>query len=259
MGSGGGSSVDSEPSVRDPYTDPAKRAGSRTDATRMSGARKREEERLRRASFISGDASYVTGGGDIVRDSSGGGVLTRTGVQRAEASRQQELEALISRRQGGSGDPEAEKRQMAIEQLEKRKEQTLPGVLGVVSRMNIERQLADLKAGGTPQFGLSPTGTFITQGVTAKGGDVPLADAPNIQPMFGETRREQQPEMTPEVTPEVTPEIVPDDTILMGSRERGRRRTRGTRVGSGGTFETGYGVLLRGPSATAPSGSGRLS
>ena len=89
----------------------------------MSGARKREEERLKRASFVSGDQSYVTGGGNIVRDSSGGGVLTSTGVQRAEASRQQELETLISLRTGGQGDPEAGKRQMAIEQLEKRKEQ----------------------------------------------------------------------------------------------------------------------------------------
>jgi len=257
MGSGGGGGgVDSEPR-RDPYADPRKAAGSRTDATRMSGARKREEERLRRASFVSGDQSYATGGGDIVRDSSGGGVLTSVGVQRAEASRQQELETLISRRQGGSGDPEAGKRQMAIEQLEKRKEQTLPGFLGAVSRMNIERQLADLKAGGTPQFGLSPTGTFITQGVTPKGGDVPLADAPNIQPMFGDTRSESV--QTEEITPEVTEEIVPDDRTLMGGRERGRRRTRGTRAGGAGSFETGYGVLLRGLSATTASGSGRVS
>jgi len=53
MGSGGGGGgngggVDAEPR-RDPYADPRKAAGSRTDATRMSGARKREEERLKRS------------------------------------------------------------------------------------------------------------------------------------------------------------------------------------------------------------------
>jgi len=257
MGSGGGGGVDAEPR-RDPYADPRKAAGSRTDATRMSGVRKREEERLRRASFVSGDQSYVTGGGDIVRDTSGGGVLTRTGVQRAEASRQEELETLISRRQGGSGDPEAGKRQMAIEQLEKRKEQTLPGFLGAVSRMNIERQLADLKAGGTPQFGLSPTGTFITRGVTPQGQEAPGAAA-NIQPMFGAMGVDST--RTPEITPEVTEEFVPDDRTLMGAADRGRGRgeTRRTRVAGAGSLKTGYGVLLRGPRVTAPSGSGRLS
>ena len=242
MGSGGGSpGTDSEPR-RDPYADPRKAAGSRTDATRMSGARKREEERLRRASFVSGDQSYVTGGGNIVRDSSGGGVLTSVGVQRAEASRQEELETLISRRTGGQGDPEADKRQMAIQQLEKRKEQTLPGFLGAISRMNIERQLADLKAGGTPQFGLSPSGTFITQGVTPQGQETPSAAA-NIQPMFGAMGVDST--RTPEITPEVTEEFVPDDSTIMGGRERGRRRTRGTRVGGAGSLEEGYGVLLR--------------
>ena len=245
MGSGGGSpGTDAEPR-RDPFADPRKAAGTRTDATRMSGARKREEERLRRASFVSGDQSYVTGGGNIVRsERTGAGVLTRTGVQRAEASRQQELETLISLRTGGQGDPEAEKRQMAIEQLEKRKEQTLPGFLGAVSRMNIERQLADLRAGGTPQFGLSPSGTFITRGVTPQGQETPGAAA-NIQPMFGAMGVDST--RTPEITPEVTEEFVPDDATLMGAAERGRgrRRTRGTRVGGAGSLEEGYGVLLR--------------
>ena len=260
MGSGGGSpGVDAEPR-RDPYAEPGKAAGTRADATRMSGARKREEERLRRASFITGDQSYVTSGGNIVRSArTGAGVLTRTGVQRAEASRQQELETLISLRTDGQGDPEAEKRQMAIEQLEKRKEQTLPGFLGAVSRINIERQLADLRAGGTPQFGLSPSGTFITRGVTPQGQETPSAAA-NIQPMFP---TQQRSDTTPEVTPLVTPEIVPDDDDqarqVRGRGAAARRATRGTRVGGGGTFETGYGALLRGPRVTAPSGSGRLT
>lgn len=246
MGSGGGDKVASEPTRAGDFI-PGKAAGQRVDSTRaLSGAKKREEERLRRAGFMSGDASYVGGGGDIVRDSSGAGVLTAVGVQRAEASRQQELETLISQRQGGSGDPEAEKRAMAIQQLEKRKEQTLPGFLGAISRMNIERQLADLKAGGTPQFGMTAGGTFVTRGVTPEGTAAPLADAPNIQPMFGQTRQDdQRADVTPAVTPEVTPEIVPDDTMLMGARERGRRRTRGTRLGQAGDLEEGYGVLLR--------------
>ena len=249
MGSGGGNTgggADSKPTRSGDFIR-GKAAGQRVDSTRaLSGAKKREEERLRRAAFMSGDASYVGGGGDIVRDSSGAGVLTGVGIQRAEASRQIELETLISQRQGGSGDPEAEKRAMAIQQLEKRKEQTLPGFLGAISRMNIERQLADLKAGGTPQFGMTAGGTFVTRGVTPEGTAAPLADAPNIQPMFGQTRQDgQRADVTPAVTPEVTPEIVPDDTMLMGGRERGRRRTRGTRLGQAGEIEEGYGVLLR--------------
>lgn len=244
MGSGGG--TDSE-SRRDPFADRRKAAGSRTDATRMSGARKREEQRLQQAAFVSGDQSYVQGGGNIVRSATtGAGVLTGTGVQRAEASRQQELEALISRRQGGSGDPEAEKRAMAIQQLEKRMAQTLPGTLGVVARMNVERQLRDLRAGGTPQFGMTAGGTFLTRGVTPEGRSEPLADAPNIQPMFGQTR--QGADVTPEVTPVVTPEIVPDDAPLMGQPEpagRGLRRTRGTRLGQAGDPKNEYGALYR--------------
>lgn len=219
-------------------------------------APRREEQRLRQASFVTGDQSYVTGGGDIVRDSSGRGVLTGVGVQRAEASRQQDLETLISLRTGGEGDPAQEKRDMAIRQLEKRKEQTLPGFLGAISRMNIERQLADLRAGGTPQFGMTGSGNFVVRGATAAGDKTPGA-ATNIQPMFGAMGVEST--ITPEITPEVTEEFVPDDTTLMGGRERGRRRTRGTRAGGAGSFETGYGVLLRGPSATVPSGSGRLT
>lgn len=232
MGSGGGSpGTDAEPR-RDPYADPRKAAGTRTDATRMSGARKREEERLKRASFVSGDQSYVTGGGNIVRDSSGGGVLTSTGVQRAEASRQQELETLISLRTGGQGDPEAGKRQMAIEQLEKRKEQTLPGFLGAISRINIENQLKNLRAGGTPQFALSGSGTFVTRGVTPQGQASPGAAA-NIQPMFPS---QQRADVTPVVTPEITPEVVPDDAGegVIGTRTRGAgatRRRRSVRLG----------------------------
>ena len=249
MGSGGGNTgggADSKPTRSGDFIR-GKAAGMRTDSSRaLPGAKKREEERLRRSAFMTGDASYVRGGGDIVRDSSGAGVLTGVGIQRAEASRQIELETLISQRQGGSGDPEAEKRAMAIQQLEKRKEQTLPGFLGAISRMNIERQLADLKAGGTPQFGMTAGGTFVTRGVTPEGTAAPLADAPNIQPMFGQTRQNgQRADVTPAVTPEVTPEIVPDDTMLMGGRERGRRRTRGTRLGQAGEIEEGYGVLLR--------------
>ena len=195
-------------------------------------APKREEQRLRRASFVSGDQSYVRGGGDIVRDSSGRGVLTGVGVQRAEASRQQDLETLISLRTGGEGDPAQEKRDMAIRQLEKRKEQTLPGFLGAISRMNIERQLADLRAGGTPQFGMTGSGNFVVQGATAQGQASPGA-ATNIQPMFPS---QQRADVTPVVTPEITPEVVPDDAGegVIGTRTRGAgatRRRRSVRLG----------------------------
>ena len=70
------------------------------------------------------------------------------------------------------------------------------------------------------------------------------------RPEFDPTRTGMQSnrdDVTPEITPEVTEEFVPDDTTLMGAAERGRgrRRTRGTRVGGAGSLEEGYGVLLR--------------
>lgn len=207
-------------------------------------APKREEQRLRRASLVSGDQSYVRGGGNIVRDSSGRGVLTGVGVQRAEASRQQDLETLISLRTGGEGDPAQEKRDMAIRQLEKRKERILPGSLGAISSINIERQLTDLRAGGTPQFGMTGSGNFVVQGVTALGQASP-GGTTNIQPMFPS---QQRADVTPVVTPEITPEIVPDDAPLMGQPEpagRGLRRTRGTRLGQAGDPKNEYGALYR--------------
>ena len=249
MGSGGGGGGDRD-------------GPQNFQAIRQRMTPRREERRLMQASEETGDQSYVTGGGSIVRDARGRGVLSSVGVQRAEESRQQELDTLVQQRielAGGKGDPAQVKRDIAIRQLEKRKEQTLPGFLGAISRINIENQLKNLRAGGDPQFALTDSSNFSVRGVTPSGQDAP-GSQPNIQPMFPTQQRDDK---TPEVTPLVTPEIVPDDEDevrqVRGRGPTARRSTRGTRVGGGGTFETGYGVLLRGPRVTAPSGSGRLT
>ena len=255
MGSGGGNTgggADSKPTRSGDFIR-GKAAGMRTDSSRaLPGAKKREEERLRRSAFMTGDASYVRGGGDIVRDSSGAGVLTGVGIQRAEASRQEELETVIAARAVPTvepdgtittrQDPAAEKRKMAIEALEERKENTLPGFLGAISRINIENQIKQLKEGtADPQFALTEGGSFAPRGVTSVDDDTVGG---NIAPMFPDRGEQDEPEPQ---QPIIDEEIV-EETILGRGRGRGaatKRRTRGTRLGGAGSLEEGYGVLLR--------------
>ena len=254
-GGGGGGNDDKVASTPTKAGDSiaGKAAGTRTDSRKPKpGVRKREEERLTRAGFVSGDASYVREApkegerrGSIIRTGGrdpGRGVLTAKGVERAEASRQEELEVLISQRTGGQGDPRAEKRKMAIEALEERKENTLPGFLGAISRINIENQIKQLKEGtADPQFALTESGSFAPVGVTRADDDTVGG---NIAPMFPDTGERDEPEPQ---QPIIDEEIV-EETILGRGRGRGaaaKRRTRGTRVGGAGSFEEGYGVLLR--------------
>lgn len=268
MGSGGGGGGGNDDKVASTPTKAGdsiagKAAGQRTDTRKPKpGVRKREEERLTRAGFVSGDASYVREApkegerrGSIIRTGGrdpGRGVLTAKGVERAEASRQQELETVIAARAVPTvepdgtittrQDPAAEKRKMAIEALEERKENTLPGFLGAISRINIENQIKQLKEGtADPQFALTESGSFAPVGVTRADDDTVGG---NIAPMFPDTGERDEPEPQ---QPIIDEEIV-EETILGRGRGRGaaaKRRTRGTRVGGAGSFEEGYGVLLR--------------
>ena len=261
-GDGGGGNDDKVASTPTKAGDSiaGKAAGQRTDTRKPKpGVRKREEERLTRAGFVSGDSSYAREEpkkgqkrGTIIRDSKGRGVLTAKGVERAEASRQEELETVIAARAiptvepDGTittrQDPRAEKRKMAIEALEERKKNTLPGVLGAISRINIENQIKQLKEGtADPQFALTESGSFAPVGVTRADDDTVGG---NIAPMFPDTGERDEPEPQ---QPVIEDEIV-EETILGRGRGRGaatKRRTRGTRVGGAGSLEEGYGVLLR--------------
>lgn len=277
MGSGGGNGGGNDDKVASEPTKAGdsiagKAAGQRTDTRKPKpGVRKREEERLSRAGFVSGDASYVRETpkegerrGTIIRDSKGRGVLTAKGVERQEASRQEELETVIAARAVPTvepdgtittrQDPRAEKRKMALEIIDDK----LKTAINPISIINLKNQKKRLEEGtADPLFQLTEGGSFTTQGVVDAddedfGGNIP----PAIPPVDPSEERAEQPQ-APVIDDEDDDEE--EQTIL--GRGRGaaqKRRTRGTRVGGAGTFETGYGVLLRGPRATQP-GSGRLS
>jgi len=236
---GGGTGGSGREPKRDPYAIAGKTAAGRREDTR-----KREEERLERAAFVSGEESYVKGGAGetTVRDSSGRGVLTSTGVERQVASQQEELERVISQRTGGQGDPEVEKRNMAIEQLEKRKENLLPGTLGMIARINIENQIKQLQAGGTAQFSMTDAGEFVAKGVIPKGQEG-QGISPNIISGLEQQAAREPREATTIITPEVTPEVTPEaDAVMLGGASETRRR-RSTRAGGAGTLLEGGGVL----------------
>lgn len=266
MGSGGGNGGGDDDKVASEPTKAGdavagKAAGTRTDAKKPKpGVRKREEERLTRAGFVSGDASYARAEpkegekrGSIIRDSKGRGVLTSKGVERQQASRQEELETLISQRTGGQGDPAAEKRKLALEIINDK----LKKAINPISVINLKNQKKRLEEGtADPVFKLTDGGSFTTGGVVDRdepgGGEV----APSIPPADSDDERTQEP-----ADPIIDEQEDDEEEATILGRGRGaaqKRRTRGTRVGGAGTFETGYGVLLRGPRATQP-GSGRLS
>lgn len=202
--------------------------------------RKREEKALGGAT----GGSYVTssdGTPSIVRSSSGSGVLTSEGVMRKQAFQEAEYQTQSS----GSAVAQDTIRQGAIYELEKRKEATLPGAMGVISKLNLQRQIDALKAGGTPTKALTVGGRYVTVGVQTKdGGTLGRESAGgSMARMFDSQTGDTS---SPEVTPEVTSEVVPDDTGvgLTGTGKRGSRRpTRGKRSGQAGDF--GEGILIR--------------
>jgi len=132
---------------------------------------KQEEQRLERAAVVTGKASYVRGGkkdgkkGNIVRSSSGKGVVTSAGQSRRDASREEDFMKTNS----GSKTARQTIREGAIFELEKRMKNTLPGMMGVISRVNLQKQIDVLKAGGDPTKSRTSSG-YATVGVTGKDG-----------------------------------------------------------------------------------------
>lgn len=189
--------------------------------------------------------AYVTSGGgeNIVRSSSGSGVIAgRQGQATVERARQEELEYRL---------PTAEaRREAAIVDLQTRRANTMPSLLGVMSRLSIDQQLRQLRAGGTPQFSLTQSGGYVQTGVVPRGQQADRTpNIPNIGTRVDVARnRDAGGDQSPEITPEVTGEIVPDDTssiqtaLLSGSR--GTKRTRSKRSGLAGDL-AGKGVLVR--------------
>lgn len=241
--------VRSAPKVatRDPFADSGKSEGLRADARGLPDYKKRETEALRKASFVSGDESFVKGGRDSkeVTDAQGNPVLTRQGVERQAAFQQEELERVISKRQGGQGDPEVEKRKMAREIIEEKlANPQLPGFLGGVAKINLENQLRQLEAGGDPTFTIGPDGTFTTTGVRRPGeeGD---GIAPNITSPLEEMMDRDDERDEPTIMQPAEEDILAEDVTgaLGAEAPRGRRGTRSKRPGRGGTLLEGGGVL----------------
>jgi len=132
---------------------------------------KQEEQRLEKAAVITGKASYVRGGkkngkkGGIVRSSSGKGVVTSAGKSRRDASREEDFMKTNS----GSKNARQTIREGAIFELEKRMKSTLPGMMGIVSKVNLQKQIDALKAGGDPTKARTSSG-YATVGVTGEDG-----------------------------------------------------------------------------------------
>jgi|SRR6056300_327895 len=227
----------------DPYSDPQKALGVRTDATSLRNYRDRMNEAVRqdgKTNIVQSDAGEVT-------DTQGNPVLTRQGVERQTEFQQEELERLVSMRQGGKGDIEQGKRDLA-EQIIKEKlaaDPTLPPGLKAIREINLRNQLKNLEAGGTPTFRIGEGGEFVTSGVL-QPGEEGTGIAPNItsdlETMMDEREQEEQPTIL-QAEPEPEPEVAATGTLGVAAAPRGRRGTRAKRPGAGGTLLEGGGVL----------------
>lgn len=138
--------------------------GSSDNARRSSRNRqyqqkiqKKEEQRTQ---MLNKDA-YVKGSDEsIVRSSSGSAIIAgKAGERAVEQSRQIELDRMYPTQES--------KTKAAIRDLEMRRRSTVPGILGVISRANIDSQISQLQSGGTAQFSRTTSGGFTTTGVTA--------------------------------------------------------------------------------------------
>ena len=222
----------------DPYTDPQKASGVRTDATNLRNYRERMNEALRRDS----EGNIVQSRSGEVLDSKGNPVLTSQGVKSQAAFQQQELERLVSMRQGGAGDPEQGKRDLAEQIIrEKLEKGGLPGAIGAIQKANLENQLRLLERGGTPTFRVGPDGRFITSGVLQPGEEgtgIAANITSDLENYGDEPQQEEQPTI---LQPQPDEEDVTTGTLGVAPATRGRRRTK--RPGAAGTLLEGGGVL----------------
>lgn len=234
--------------------DERQRLKAEPTSTSLEGYERRLMEAQERAEFVSGDKSFVTSGtGEKETRVTGGRkgepVLTRQGVERKAAFEQEELERLVSLREGGEGDPEEGKRNLAKQIIEEKlaADPTLPAGLKAIREINLRNQLKNLEKGGTPTFRIGPGGEFTTSGVL-QPGEEGTGIAPNItsdlETMMDEREQEEQPTiLRPEPEPEPEPDDVTAGALGVATAPRGRRGTRAKRPGAGGTLLEGGGVL----------------
>jgi hypothetical protein len=194
-----------------------------------------------------GETNIVQSDAGEVIDTQGNPVLTRQGVERQTQFQQEELERLVSMRQGGKGDPEEGKRNLAKQIIEEKlaADPTLPPGLKAIREINLRNQLKNLEAGGIPTFRIGEGGEFVTSGVL-QPGEEGTGIAPNItsdlETMMDEREQEEEPTIL-QAEPEPEPEVAATGTLGVAAAPRGRRGTRAKRPGAGGTLLEGGGVL----------------
>jgi len=230
--------------------DERQRLEAEPTSTSLEGYERRLMEAQERAEFVSGDESFVRGGTErsiVTGGRDGKPVLTRQGVERKAAFEQEELERLVSLREGGEGDPEEGKRNLAKQIIEEKlaADPTLPPGLKAIREINLRNQLKNLEKGGTPTFRIGPGGEFTTSGVL-QPGEEGTGIAPNItsdlETMMDEREQEEEPTIL-QAEPEPEPEVAATGTLGVAAAPRGRRGTRAKRSGAGGTLLEGGGVL----------------
>ena len=140
--------------------------GSTYDAAPMNYARQKrqrekEEQRVKLAEQEDQRGYYARDSkGNVVRSSSGSAVTSRAGAKVVDDFRSQEVDEQLGEQKG----------MVAQLQLEKRLRDTpFIGTVGLMAKKNLERQLADLKAGGAPQFRRTSTGRYVATGVNRPG------------------------------------------------------------------------------------------
>ena len=144
--------------------------------SRQKKQRKREERNVLLAEQEDQKGYYARGsGGSIARSSTGGAITSRAGAKVVDDDRSRQVQELY-----GS---DARMTDAARMQLENRLiNPQLPRIgafgvtTGIISDMNLKKQLSDLEAGGRPQFRRTRTGRYVTTGVTSGGDD----SSPNI-------------------------------------------------------------------------------
>lgn len=126
-----------------------------TQQYRQSQASKKRREREETRVQQLNKSAYVKGSGGVARSSSGSAVIAgRAGERAVEQSRQIELDRIY--------DTPEKKLEAARVDLEARRRGANP-----ISRATIDRQLAALDSGASPQFSLTASGGFTTTGVKA--------------------------------------------------------------------------------------------
>jgi len=144
----------------EPSGDSGTSLAEETDYLTKQRRKRQEEKRVSIAEQEDQQSYYVRGGGNVVRSSDGTAVTTSAGAKVVDDIRSQQVEEELG----------SQKTSIAEAQLERRLRETpFIGTVGIIAKKNLEKQLADLRAGGAPQFRRTSTGRYVATGVNRPG------------------------------------------------------------------------------------------